>query len=55
MKDIKEHNNLEDEGEVRRVCENSGDPCGCTRQDSQKSGLSLPSPWIKHCCSVFSS
>ena len=34
--------------EIRRVCKNPGDPWGCTRQHSQRSGLLLPSPWFKH-------
>ena len=37
-----------DVDEVRRVCKTPGDPCGCTRQYSLRSGLPLPSPWIKH-------
>ena len=44
----------DDDDEVLRVCNTPGDPCGCTRQHSQSSGLPLPSPWIKH-WSVFSS
>ena len=32
--------------EVSRVCKTPGDPCGCTRQNSQRSGLPLSSPWI---------
>ena len=38
----------DDDDEVRRVCKTPGDPCGCTRQYYQRSGLPLPSPWIKH-------
>ena len=43
-----------DVDEVRRVRKNPGDLCGFTRQYYQRSGLPLPSPWIK-CWSVFSS
>ena len=43
----------EDDDEVRRVCKTPGDPCECTRQHSQRSGLPLPSPWIQR-LSVFS-
>ena len=39
----------DDEDEVCRVCKTPGDSCGCTRQHSQRSGLLLPSPWIKLC------
>ena len=42
------------DADVRRVCKTPGVPCGCTRQHSQRSGLPLPSPWIKH-WPVFSS
>ena len=38
----------DDDDDVRRVCKTPGDPCGCTRQYYQRSGLPLPSPWIKH-------
>ena len=33
-----------DDDEVRRVCKTPG----CTRQYYQRSGLPLPSPWIKY-------
>ena len=36
----------DDDDEVRRVCKTPGDPCRCTRQHSQRSGLPLPSRWI---------
>ena len=36
----------DDDDEVRRVCKIPGDPCGCTRQHFQRSGLPLPSPGI---------
>jgi hypothetical protein len=38
----------DDDDEVGRVCKTPGDPYGCTRQHSQRSGLPLPSPSIKH-------
>ena len=43
-----------DDDEVRRICKIPGDPCGCTRQHSQRNGLPLAYPWITH-WSVFSS
>ena len=36
----------DDDDEVCRVCKTPGDPCGCTRQHYQRSGLPLPCPWI---------
>ena len=44
----------DDDDEVRRVCKTPGDPCGCTSQYYERSGLPLPSPWIIY-WSVFSS
>ena len=38
---------LANDDEVRRVCMTPGDPCGCTRQYYQRSGLTLPSPWFR--------
>ena len=36
---------VHDDDEVRRVCKTPCDPCGCTWQHSQMSGVPLPSPW----------
>ena len=41
----------DDDEEVRRVYKTPGDPCRCTRQHSQRSGLPLPSP-IRYTYSV---
>ena len=45
---IYEHLLDSNDDEVRRVCKTPGDPCGCTRQYYKRSGLPLPSPWIKY-------
>jgi hypothetical protein len=38
----------DDDDEVHRICRTPGDPCGCTRQYFQRSGLPLPSTWNKY-------